>query len=190
MTREKAIFAFVIDVMGAEKVGNLLKKFGYDGTPTPELCMQVLDKEGKAFAVPFGKLAKQAGKSPKAKAILLAQAKLSKAAGQANGTAGTGTATGTTTTTTGTPMTAEQKSQQGLAWFNSIANLFGTAINSVDDIANATNGTNANLALAQMEREERLREEASQKTTLYWILGGIGILLVVVIFVVALTKRQ
>ena len=81
MTREKAIFAFVIDVMGAEKVGNLLKKFGYDGTPTPELCMQVLDKEGKAFAVPFGKLAKQAGKSPKAKAILLAQAKLSKAAG-------------------------------------------------------------------------------------------------------------
>ena len=188
MTREKAIFAFVIDVMGAEKVGNLLKKFGYDGTPTPELCMQVLDKEGKAFAVPFGKLAKQAGKSPKAKAILLAQAKLSKAAGQAKGAAGTGTATGTTTT--GTPLTAEQKSQQGLQWFNAIAGLFGTAINSVDDIANATNGTNANLALAQMEREERRREEASQKTTLYWILGGIGILLVVVIFVVALTKRQ
>jgi hypothetical protein len=184
MTREKAIFAFVIDVVGAKKVGNLLKQFGYDGEPTPELCMQVLDREGKAFAVPFGELAKEAGKSPKAKAKLLAAAKLNKAAGQA-GAAGT-----VAGTTTGTPMTAEQKSQQGLAWFNAIAGLFGTAINSVDDIANATNGTNANLALAQMEREERLREEAAQKTTLYWILGGIGILLVVVIFVVALTKRQ
>lgn len=178
MTREKAIFAFVIEVLGTEKVGKLLKKFGYDGTPTPELCMQALDKEGHAFAVPFGKLMKQAGKSPKAKAKLLAAAKLSKAAGQA------------ATDANGNPLTAEQKSQQGLQWFNAISSLFGTAINSVDDIADATNGTNKSLALAQMQREERLRQEAQQKTTLYWILGGIGILLIVVIFVVALTKRQ
>lgn len=179
MTREQAIFALTIDVVGTQKIANLLQKFGYEGKPTPELCMQALDEHGKNFAVPFGKLMKQAGKSPKAKATLLAAAKKNKAAGQA-GTDGAGT----------TPLTAEQKSEQGLQWFNAIAGLFGTAINSVDDIANATNGTNTNLALAQMQREERMRLEAEQKSTLYWILGGIGVLLVVVIFVVALTKRQ
>ena len=178
MTREKAIFAFVIEVMGKEKVGAVLKQVGFAGNPTPELCLKALDKRGKAFAVPFGKLARQAGQSPKAKEILLASAKMNKAAGQAGAT------------TPGTGLTPEQKSENGLAWFNAIAGLFGTAINSVDDIANATNGTNNNLALAQLEREERLRQEAAQKTTLYWILGGIGMLLIVVIFVVALTKRQ
>ena len=179
MTREKAIFTFVIDVLGTEKVGKLLQKFGYEETPTPELCMEVLDKEGHAFAVEFGKLMKQAGKTPKAKAKLLAAAKLAKAAGQ-SGAAGT----------TGSGMTAEQKSEQGLQWFNAIAGLFGTAINSVDDIANATNGTDALIAQSQLEREERLRQEASQKTTLYWILGGLGVVLVVAIFVIALSKRS
>ena len=173
MTREKAIFAFVIEVLGEKKVCNLLKKFGVEDKPTPEILMETLNKEGKAFAVPFGKLMKQAASSPKAKAKLLAAAKLSKAAGQA-----------------GAGLTPEQRSEQGLQWFNAIAGLFGTAINSVDDIANATNGTDAQLAMAELQRQERLRQEAQQKTTLYWILGGIGLLLVVVIFVVALTKRQ
>lgn len=182
MTRSKAIFAFVIDVMGKDKVGAVLKQVGYAGNPTPELCLKALDKRGKAFAVPFGKLAVQAGKSPKAKEILLANAMLSKAAGQANAAG--------TATTTGTGMTAQQKSEAGLQWFNAIASLFGTAINSVDDIANATNGTNAALAQAELQRQELLRQEQAQKTTLYWILGGIGVLLIVVIFVVALTKRQ
>lgn len=182
MTRSKAIFAFVIDVMGKDKVGAVLKQVGYAGNPTPELCLKALDKRGKAFAVPFGKLAVQAGKSPKAKEILLANAMLSKAAGQANAAG--------TATPTGTGMTAQQKSDAGLQWFNAIASLFGTAINSVDDIANATNGTNATLAQAELQRQELLRQEQAQKTTLYWILGGIGVLLIVVIFVVALTKRQ
>lgn len=183
MTRSKAIFAFVIEVMGKDKVGAVLKQVGFAGNPTPELCLKALDKKGKAFAVPFGKLAAEAGKSPKAKEILLANAMLSKAAGQANaaGKGITGTATG---------MTAQQKSDAGLQWFNAIASLFGTAINSVDDIANATNGTNVALAQAELQRQELLRQEQAQKTTLYWILGGIGVLLIVVIFVVALTKRQ
>lgn len=182
MTRTKAIFAFVIEVMGKDKVGAVLKQVGFAGNPTPELCLKALDKRGKAFAVPFGKLAVQAGKSPKAKEILLANAMLSKAAGQANAAG--------TATSTGTGMTAQQKSDAGLQWFNAIASLFGTAINSVDDIANATNGTNAALAQAELQRQELLRQEQAQKTTLYWILGGIGVLLIVVIFVVALTKRQ
>ena len=71
MTREKAIFAFVIEVMGKEKVGAVLKQVGFAGNPTPELCLKALDKRGKAFAVPFGKLARQAGQSPKAKKVLL-----------------------------------------------------------------------------------------------------------------------
>ena len=150
MTRVKTIFAFVIDVMGKEKVSAVLKQVGYAGNPTPELCMKALDKRGKAFAVPFGRLAKQAAQSPKAKEILLASAKMNKAAGQAD-------ASETST------LTAEQKSEQGLQWFNAIAGLFGTAINSVDDIANATNGTSNQLAMAQLEREERLRQEAIQK---------------------------
>ena len=99
-----------------------------------------------------------------------------------------GVIAGATTGTTG--MTAEQKSQQGLQWFNAIAGLFGTAINSVDDIANATNGTNATLAMSQYMAEQRKAEEAAQKTTLYWILGGVGVLLIVTIFVIALSKRS
>ena len=173
MTKEKAIFTFAIDAIGKDKVSELLQELGYSAEPTPELLMDVLDREGKAFSVPFGKLMKKAAKNPKSKAMLLAAAKVSKASGE---------------NTSG--MTAEEKSKLGLKWFDSIATLFGTAINSVDDIANATNGTNSQLALAQLEREQRLREEASQKTTLYWILGGVGILLVIVIFAIALTKRN
>lgn len=176
MTRTEAIFALVIDVMGQNKVSALLQKFGYDQSPTPELCMQALEENGKAFAVPFGKLARQAARSPKTKQILLASARLEKAAGQA-GASGTG-------------MTAEQKSEQGLQWFNAIASLIGTGLNSADDLVNATNGTNQAYAQAELQRQERMRQEAQQKTTLYWILGGVGVLLIVVIFVIALTKRQ
>lgn len=176
MTRTEAIFALIIDVMGQKKVGALLQKFGYDQSPTPELCMQALDENGKAFAVPFGKLARQAARSPKTKEYLLASAKLEKAAGQAGAP--------------GATLTPEQKSEQGLQWFNAIANLIGTGLNSVDDIANATNGTTNTFAQAELQRQERMRQEAQQKTTLYWILGGVGVLLIVVIFVIALTKRQ
>lgn len=174
MDKATAIFTFAIDAIGADKVAELLQKLGYTGEPTAELCKQVLDEKGKAFAAPFGKLMKKAAKKPQTKAKLLTAAKqLSKAAGAKTES-----------------LTAEQKSNMGLQWFNSIAGLFGTAINSVDDIANATNGTNASTALYQLEREQRMREEASQKTTLYWILGGVGILLVIVIFAIALTKRN
>lgn len=183
MTKEKAIFTFAIDAIGRKKVSKLLQKLGYQGEPTAELCMEVMDKEGKAFALPFGKLMQQAGKDPRTKAKLLAAAKLDKAAG-----ANAGVNAGATAGTTG--MTAEQKSQQGLQWFNAIAGLFGTAINSVDDIANATNGTNATLAMSQYMAEQRKAEEAAQKTTLYWILGGVGVLLIVTIFVIALSKRS
>ena len=175
MTREKAIFAFVIEVMGKEKVGAVLKQVGFAGNPTPELCLKALDKRGKAFAVPFGKLARQAGQSPKAKEVLLQSAKVNKAAG-AN--------------TAGTSLTAEQKSQQGLDWFNAIAGLIGKGIDSADDLINATNGTTGLYAQAELERQERLRQEASQKNTVYLVLGGIGVLLIVAIFVFALTKRQ
>lgn len=180
MTKEKAIFTFAIDAIGRKKVSKLLQKLGYQGEPTAELCMEVMDKEGKAFALPFGKLMQQAAKDPQTKAKLLAAAKLDKAAGT-NAGINAGATSG---------MTAEQKSQQGLAWFNAIAGLFGTAINSVDDIANATNGTNATLAMSQYMAEQRRAEEAAQKTTLYWILGGVGVLLIVTIFVIALSKRS
>lgn len=180
MTKEKAIFTFAIDAIGRKKVSKLLQKLGYQGEPTAELCMEVMDKEGKAFALPFGKLMQQAAKDPRTKAKLLAAAKLDKAAGT-NAGINAGATSG---------MTAEQKSQQGLAWFNAIAGLFGTAINSVDDIANATNGTNATLAMSQYMAEQRRAEEAAQKTTLYWILGGVGVLLIVTIFVIALSKRS
>ena len=178
MKKEKAIFAFALDCIKPAKVSKLLKRFGYSGTPTPELLMEIMDKEGKAFALPFGKLMQEAAKDPETKAKLLAAAKVSKAAGQ------NGAATGTSN------LTAQQKSDMGLQWFSAIAGLFGTAINSVDDIANATNGTNATLAMAQYTEAQRKAEEAQQKTTLYWILGGVGILLVVVVFVIALSKRS
>ena len=184
MTKEKAIFTFAIDAIGRKKVSKLLQKLGYQGEPTAELCMEVMDKEGKAFALPFGKLMQQAAKDPQTKAKLLAAAKLDKAAG-ANAGTNAGVNAGSTS-----GMTPEQKSQQGLQWFNAIAGLFGTAINSVDDIANATNGTNATLAMSQYMAEQRKAEEAAQKTTLYWILGGVGVLLIVTIFVIALSKRS
>ena len=125
--------------------------------PTPELCMEAPDKKGKAFAKPFGKLAKQAGRSPKAKQILLDSAMLSKASG----------------TATGTGMTAQQKSDAGLQWFNAIASLFGEVIDSVDDIENATNGTSYKYAEAEMLRQERLRQEQAQKNNIVLIFGGI-----------------
>ena len=158
MTKSEAIFAFVIEVMGKEKVGAILKKVGFSGEPTPKLCMEALE----------------AGQSPRAKEILLNSAMLNKASG----------------TATGTGMTAQQKSDAGLQWFNAIAGLFGEVINSVDDIQNATNGTSYKYAEAEMLRQERLHQEQAQKNNILLIFGGVGVLLVVIILVIALAKRQ
>ena len=185
MTKVEAIFTFSIDAIGKKKVSQLLQKFGYSGEPTAELCMEVMDKEGKAFALPFGKLMRKAAKNPQTKAKLLEAASLSKAGGAQGAAAGVNGAA-----TTGSTLTAQQKSDMGLQWFEKIASLVGVTLNSVDDIANATNGTNLNSSLALLQSEERKKEEAAQKTTLYWILGGIGILLIVTIFVIALSKRS
>lgn len=171
MTKVQAIFKTALDLIPGDKVRELLEGLGYDAEPTPALCMEVLEQEGPAFSVPFGKLMKEAANTPEAKALFLVAARKMKA----SGTSG---------------LTAEQKSQMGLTWFNSIADLFGKGLNSASDIANATNGTNQTLAMAQYYAELRRQEEAAQRTTLYWILGGIGVLLIVVIFIVALTKRN
>ena len=171
MTKVQATFQVAIDAIGKDKVGALLERFGCYEEPTAQVCMEVLDREGAAFGKPFGELMKKA--TPNAKKIFRDAAKLSKAAGKG-----------------GDSMTAEQKSQQGLAWFSAIGDLLGKGVENVDDIVNATNGTNATLAQAQLLEAQRRQEEASQKSTLYWLLGGVGVLVVVMIFVIALSKRS
>ena len=172
MTKVQAIFTSAIDFIGKDKVSGLLASLGYTGTPTAALCTEVLNREGKKFSVPFGKLMLNAAKKPETKAKLLKAAKLAKASGKTDG------------------MTDEEKSEAGLKWFSAIASLFATGIENVDDIINATNGTNQTLANAAYLEALRKQEEAQQKQTLYWILGGIGILLVIVVFVIALSKRS
>lgn len=167
----QATFTTALDLIGTDKVRDLLEELGYNDEPTPALCMEILDREGRNFSIPFGKLLKEAVNTPAAKAWFLVAARKNKASGAST-------------------LTAEQKSNMGLAWTNTIADLFVKGLDSTSDILNATNGTNQTVAMAQYYAELRRQEEASQKTTLYWILGGIGVLLIVVIFIVALTKRN
>lgn len=174
MTKVQDIFTTAIDFIGKDKVSELLRSFGCNEEPTAEVCMEVLNREGKAFSIPFGDMMKAAAKTPKAKAIMRKAAKMSKA----SGTAGTSS------------LTDDQKAQAGLSWFTAIADLLGKGVENVDDIVNATNGTNATLAQAQLLEAQRRQEEASQKSTLYWILGGVAVLIVVMIFVIALSKRS
>lgn len=170
MTKIQAIFKTAIDLIGADKVSELLRSFGCNEEPTAEVCMEVLNREGKAFSVPFGEMLQAAAKTPKAKAIMRKAAKMSKASG-----------------TTGID---DAKATIALQYIQSIGGLLGKGVENVDDIINATNGTNSTLAYAQLLEAQRRQQEASQKSTLYWILGGIGILVVVMIFVIALSKRS
>lgn len=182
MTKVQAIFTTAIDFIGKDRVSGLLRKFGCDEEPTAEVCMEVLNREGKAFSIPFGKMMQAASKTPRAKAIMLKAAKMNKATGNGSNTE---------------KLTAEQKSQMGLNWFNAIGGFFAKGLDNVDDIINAVDGTNKDIAQAQLMQQNYLmqdalnrREEASQKKTLYWILGGIGVLVIVMIFVIALAKRS
>lgn len=176
MSTVLAIFNTALDLIGTDKVGGLLKSLGYESEPTPALCIEVLDREGENFSKPFGEMMLQAAKSPVAKAkFLVAAQNLSKASG---------------TTGAASSLTAQQKSDMGLAWFEKIGGLLATGISSVDDIIDATNGTNAMNAQAAYLYQQRLAEEQQQKKTLYWIIGGIGVLLIVTVFIIALSKRS
>ena len=178
-----AIFTTALDLIGKDKVGGLLKSLGYESEPTPALCIEVLDREGANFGKPFGQMMLEAAKSPVAKAkFLVAAQRLSKANGS------TPNAGGSTPDANG--LTAQQKSDMGLAWFEKIGGLLTTGLSSVDDIMNAANGTNAMQAQAQYLYQQRLAEEQQQKKTLYWVIGGIGVLLIVTVFIIALTKRS
>lgn len=171
-----AIFTTALDLIGKDKVGGLLKSLGYESEPTPALCIEVLDREGANFGKPFGQMMLEAAKSPVAKAkFLVAAQRLSKANGATQDASG---------------LTAQQKSDMGLAWFEKIGGLLTTGMASVDDIIDAANGTNAMNAQAAYMYQQRLAEEQQQKKTLYWIIGGIGVLLIVTVFIIALSKRS
>lgn len=162
-----------INLIGEDKVSELLQSLGCYDAPTADTCIAVLDECGEKFAVPFGHMLQEASKDPSAKAQLLKAAKFAKASGQKTST-----------------LTAEQKSNMALNWVNTIGGLLTTGVSSATQLSNSINGTDLALAEMQRLRQEREYEEAKQKTTLYWILGGLGILLIVVIFVIALSKRS
>ena len=173
MTKLQAIMTAFINLIGEDKVSDLLQSLGCYDAPTADTCIAVLDQCGEKFAVPFGHMLQDATKDPAAKKQILAAAKIAKASGQKTST-----------------LTAEQKSNMALSWVNTLGGLLTTGISSASQLNNSINGTDLALAEVEKLRQEREYEQAKQKTTLYWILGGIGILLIVVIFVIALSKRS
>ena len=173
-----AFFTTAIAAIGEDKVYDLMRELGYDEYPTPELCVKVLDEQGADFSVPFGQMVLEAGKKKSTKQLFRKAAMIVKGSGTTSG------------------MTPEQKSQMGLDWFNAAGGFLLNGAKSAGELANALNGTNKenaqannNLALALLAREQSENRDKEEKKTLYWILGGVGVLLIVMIFVVALNRR-
>lgn len=188
MTNLQAYFATAAQLLGTEKIVQLMDEYGYNGTPSADILVEMSEKEGKEFLQMLGEEIQDALKTDDAKTLFLIAAQQTNRVSKATGKQATGTDTiVSTTTTTGT---TNQRSEQAMAWFDRISSLLGKGLDSVPAIAGAVNGTNKTLAEAQYLQQLQLQEEQKNKKTLYWVLGGIGVLLIVVIFVIALSKRS
>lgn len=174
MNSAYSYFAVALDLISTDKVRALFKRLGYQSQVSAASCMEILDQEGARFGVPFAQMAKEAARTPVAKAKFLTAAQMSKASGSS---AGSG-------------MSAAQKSEMGMQWFDKISTLLLGGMQSVDDIVNATNGTDGTLAQAALLQQQLQYQEQQQKKTLYWILGGLGVIIIVIVFVTALSKRS
>lgn len=188
MTNLQAYFATAAQLLGTEKIVQLMGEYGYNGTPSADILMEMAEKEGKEFLQMLGEEIQEALKTDEAKTLFLIAAQQANRISKATGKQANGTDTIVdTTTTTGS---ATQRSEQAMAWFDRIASLFGKGLDSVPAITGAIDGTNKTLAEAEYLRQLQLQEEQRNKKTLYWVLGGIGVLLIIVIFVIALSKRS
>lgn len=188
MTNLQAFFTTVAQLLGNGKIAQLMDEYGYEGTPSATILIEMAEKEGKEFLRVLGEEAQEALKSDEAKTMFLIAAqranRLTKATGKQTDPASTIVEN---TTDSGS---ATERSEKAMAWFDRITGLLGKGLDSVPDIADAVNGTNKTAAETRYLEELRLREEQQSKKTLYWVLGGIGVLLVIVVFVIALSKRS
>lgn len=188
MTNLEAFFTTAAQLLGTEKLVQLMDEYGYSGTPSATALLEMADKEGKEFLRVLGEELQEALKTDEAKTMFLVAAQRANQLSKATGKQTDGTDTIVDTTTTGG--SATERSEQAMAWFDRIASLLGKGLDSVPDITNSVNGTNKTIAETQYLRQLQLQEEQKNKKTLYWVLGGIGVLLVIVIFVIALSKRS
>ena len=172
MSLELAFFTTALDLIGKDKVRELLCELGYDNEPTPAFLMEVMDQEGKEFGMPFGKLLTEALESPVAKAKVLVAVRHSKLKGSGEGA-----------------MTDEQRANMGLSYLSSIGNTLVNGGTAVAQILRQTSGADAYEQMWKYQATLNQQENDKNQRTLYYILGGIGVLLVVVIFVVALMRK-
>ncbi|MGM9838145.1 MAG: hypothetical protein ACI30A_06630 [Paludibacteraceae bacterium] len=188
MNNLKAFFSTIALLLGNEKIAQLMDEYGYEGTPSATVLIEMAKQEGQEFLRVLGEKTQEALKTDEAQTMFLIAAqqanRLTKATGKQTDPAATIV---DSTTDSGS---ATDRSEKALAWFDRISGLLGKGLDSVPDIANAVNGTDKTAAESQYLYELRQREEQQSKKSLYWILGGIGILLVIVVFVIALSKRS
>lgn len=177
MSKLLTILTSAINLIGKNEVSELLSNLDCDSEATAENCVAAMEKCGDKFTKPFSEMLHEAVKTPAARAKYIVAARALKANGTTKGAAVNG-------------MTAEQKADKGLAFINAFATLIGASGGSVSQITNAVNGTDAAVAQANLMLQQRLLEDATQKKTLYWILGGIGVILIIAIFIIALSKRS
>lgn len=182
MSKLETILTSAINLIGKEEVSALLEKIGYNTEATASNCLKAMKDCGDDFNIPFGQALKKAAQSPRARARYVAAARLLKGSGATATTEGEGK--------TASSMTAEQKADKGLAYIESISKLFIDGGDVVGKLGRTFNGTDKEIALADHTRETRLLEEQQQKKTLYWVLGGLGVILIVAIFIIALSKRS
>ncbi len=175
------IYAVALDAVGKKKVTELIRSLGYYEEPTPELLMDITDKEGPAFSKPFGKLLKDATKTTALRAKMTVAAKaLSKAAGKAGDNAGTAVDAAATA-----GMTQEQKVNAGLSYINALGSVFG---NLIGGSAQLTHEINNKTDYTKVE-DNTAENKASENKTLYIVLGCVGaVLLIGVILIIALKK--
>lgn len=158
---------------------DLLTSLGYNCTElNADICLQATQETGKEFLKPFYNIAKSAVESPKFKAYekVIRKNTLNSATGDGS-------------------MTSKDKTQAGLDYIQQLGGIIGMFVNK-----------NANDTTAQAEYEraaaERAKAEAeAAKTTsdtqtantqkwLIPVIAGVGVLFLVVILVVVLSRRK
>lgn len=168
MTNLIAYFTITLSLIGYDKVSELMESLGYNNSPTPNVLMQVMEEESEAFYRPYGKLAKDALAQPEAHSMvanIVEKTNINKA-------------------------TDPDKVDTAMNILGGITDIFCKSSDSVKDIINATNGTDKAIAQYGIERTLAQQEDEKNKRTIYWILGGIGVILIIAIILAIVMKRN
>lgn len=181
----KAYFDIAIRFIAAKELGALFASLGYDQVVTADLCITALNENGKDFSIPFGKLAKDALLRPDAKAYIRAALESTAVSFK-----GRNSRWKRTMPVTNLSFFDSEKADGAVNIIDSIGNVLVGGVGSTAELILATK----NSGVSQQDVDLQTAKNESARVRIdenkWWIIGGVGVLAVVVIFIAIVISRK